>query len=313
MRNRSLGSTVLAAALFSAGPTRASDPTAEALYREGRAAAQAQDYRLACEKFRESQRREPAPGTLLNLADCEEKQGLWTASMAHFRAAERGFRANDERIPYARERASALDARIPKLTLRFAPDAEATSVSLDGAPIAEPSAPLRVDPGEHTVVATSPTRGETRLTISVREGEARVVDLPPSSAAAVPAPMAEPQISQERRPPREGSRLSLPTPALVAFGLAGAGLVVGVGTGAAALDTASDVRRQCPGRLCTSQESVDDASRGRTFATVSTVGFLVAIAGAAVGTYFVLRPTSKTNVAPASYGGSPGLSLSGEL
>ncbi|NOU28880.1 MAG: hypothetical protein HOO96_13330, partial [Polyangiaceae bacterium] len=48
---------------------------AETLFREGRKALEAGDYAVACAKFAESQRIEPAPGTLLNLAGCEERSG----------------------------------------------------------------------------------------------------------------------------------------------------------------------------------------------------------------------------------------------
>ncbi|MFO0567610.1 MAG: hypothetical protein U0263_18270 [Polyangiaceae bacterium] len=48
---------------------------AEALFNAGRDAVKAGDYPTACAKFRESNRLDPAPGTVLNLADCEEHLG----------------------------------------------------------------------------------------------------------------------------------------------------------------------------------------------------------------------------------------------
>ena len=41
----------------------AADPMAEQLYQEGRKAAAAKDWDVACRKFKESHDREPAPGT----------------------------------------------------------------------------------------------------------------------------------------------------------------------------------------------------------------------------------------------------------
>ena len=50
------------------------DPAAaEALFTEGRKAFDAGDYRIACARFAESQRLDPAVGTLINLAACNEK------------------------------------------------------------------------------------------------------------------------------------------------------------------------------------------------------------------------------------------------
>ena len=57
-------------------------PVAEALFREGKAAMASGDYERACAKFRASEDIESAPGTLFNLAECEEKRGriatAWT-------------------------------------------------------------------------------------------------------------------------------------------------------------------------------------------------------------------------------------------
>jgi outer membrane protein assembly factor BamD (BamD/ComL family) len=67
--------------LLLSAPARA-DESAESLYQQGRDAAQAQNWELACKKFKESHDREPAPGTLLNLGDCEEHQSKLVAPSA---------------------------------------------------------------------------------------------------------------------------------------------------------------------------------------------------------------------------------------
>src|SRR5262249_26050543 len=56
---------------------------ADALFKEGRAAFDKGDYPTACAKFEASLVVDPAIGTLLNLAVCEEKIGKLVASRKH--------------------------------------------------------------------------------------------------------------------------------------------------------------------------------------------------------------------------------------
>src|SRR5688572_12073921 len=86
----------------------------EQLFREGRAAMQAQDYDRACTKFAESFAKEPAPGTSLNLGECEEHRGRLVAAYDAFMTAASGF-TNAEKQKYATNRAEALDKKIPRL------------------------------------------------------------------------------------------------------------------------------------------------------------------------------------------------------
>src|SRR5262249_55537702 len=70
------GPLALALAITATSSTALSqtrDPAAaEALFRQGRQAMEAKDFATACPKFAESQRLDPAVGTLMNWATCEE-------------------------------------------------------------------------------------------------------------------------------------------------------------------------------------------------------------------------------------------------
>src|SRR5687768_2981870 len=63
----------IAISAASAGAEPRDAAAAEALFRQGRQAADAGDHAKACEKFKESNRLDPALGTVFNIADCEEK------------------------------------------------------------------------------------------------------------------------------------------------------------------------------------------------------------------------------------------------
>src|SRR4051812_25624340 len=79
----------------------ARDPAAgEALYRAAKESAKRGDWEKACAQFAESQRLDPAPGTLVNLADCEEHRGLVTSAWTHFTEVETQFKAGDARTAY---------------------------------------------------------------------------------------------------------------------------------------------------------------------------------------------------------------------
>jgi tetratricopeptide (TPR) repeat protein len=104
--------TLMPALGLADGPDSAS---AEALFREGRTAAEAGHYALACSKFEDSYRIEPAPGTLLNLGDCEENQGHLTRALEHFRQLRDQLPATDDRKPIAAARARAIEQRESKV------------------------------------------------------------------------------------------------------------------------------------------------------------------------------------------------------
>src|SRR5262249_38295747 len=71
------------------GRARADIASAEALFREGRELLAGGKVAEACLKFTESQRQDPSPGTLLNLAACHVKQGKAASAWAEFLAAKR--------------------------------------------------------------------------------------------------------------------------------------------------------------------------------------------------------------------------------
>src|SRR5689334_21766297 len=107
MIRRSLVAPVFAVALFALPRAAHAVPTeGERLFREGGAAMQDMDYDTACARFAESQRMEPAPGTSLNLFDCEERRNHLIASREAFANAAAAFTTGDKK-GYASGRAEA--------------------------------------------------------------------------------------------------------------------------------------------------------------------------------------------------------------
>lgn len=303
----------------------AADPIAERLYNDGRRAAEAKDWDRACQLFQESQNREPAPGTLLNLADCEENRGKLLAAAAQFHMASRLFQPGDARIQYATERAAQVQQRVARLRIVLRGEG---SVECDGAPVDQASLDTFVpmDPGEHVLVVRSAGRADTRSTILLGEGEAREVELsstPEAPAgttmpvsASPSAPSAPPPPRVEVAPPAgrdEPSRL----PAYAAFGIGAVGLGAGIATGLLALGAAGEVVDHCPNRQCATPAKMsaanDAAARARGMSLASTIGFGVGLGGAAAGVLLLLLPSKGPALAPAVGAGSVGMTMGGTL
>ncbi|HLK41607.1 MAG TPA: hypothetical protein VKU41_32890 [Polyangiaceae bacterium] len=272
------------------------DPlTADALFREGRKAADAGDYASACPEFAESLRLDPAPGTLLNLADCEEHQGKIGSAWSHFRQLLDMLPLGDPRAVFAREHADSLDKRVPRLTIAVAEGAPAgTRVLRDDVELGAPTLglPLPADPGRHVIVAKVSGRADAALTIDLAEGETRQVTLAvgaPLSASGAPPREATPQTA-------EGGFASGATPwpwvaAAAGVGFIGAGGVFGV----AALSKKSASDQDCARGICSSPSGVDDYEDATTFAHVADVCFGVGLAAIGVAAYLVLttRPAAR--------------------
>src|ERR1700677_3205499 len=129
--------------------------TADKLFREGRAAADAGDFGTARDRFMESERLDPAPGTLLNIAECELHLGQLVNAREHFELAASGFPKGDNRRTIAAGRASQIEKRLAHVTLHLPPDAPpGTVVARNGVPV-EASAlgqPMLADPGNLEIV-----------------------------------------------------------------------------------------------------------------------------------------------------------------
>ncbi|WP_234022697.1 tetratricopeptide repeat protein [Sorangium cellulosum] len=302
------GAVLLASPGASAQPR---DPAAaEVLFDAGRAALQAKDYETACAKLRESYELDPAPGALLNLADCEEKRGKVATAWSVFRQLARDLPATDDRRPIAQARAAALEGRVPRLVIRLAPGAPAgTAVQRGGLPVGAGSlgTPLPVDPGEIQVTATAPGRTLKTFTVRLAEGEQVELLVAPEEPAAAGGG-AGPAL-----PPKEAPGEAGGFPWRTAGWISGGVGVVGIGLGAvfglSAIAKKGDAEDYCDGSNRCTQRGIELQEQGVTFGTISTVAFVAGAAALGAGAVLVLTAPSpaQTSSAPrATLGVVPG-------
>jgi hypothetical protein len=262
---------------------------ADALFQAARAEFDRGDFASACEKFAESHRLDPAPGTLLNLALCHEKTGRIASAWEGFRQV--ADMLHDERVDFARTRSSSLESRLPWLTLHLPNEAtDGVRVFRDGIELGSASLgiPLPVDPGTHTLVVEAPGRLRSTRTISMREAQRQDVtlDLGPDQPVSTPAPPRRPKPASESPPSNDH------TWTWVAGGIGVAGVATSLATGALAVSSKRTLETHCVDRRCDDQ-GLDAANAGRTYATISTVSGAVGILGLGVGTYLLLSPRTE--------------------
>jgi len=288
----------LALALFSAGaraqPRDAA--AAETLFRQGREAADQGDYATACAKFKESNRLDPAVGTVFNIADCEERLGRLATSWTLFQEVTQRLPPSDERYAIAKKRGAALEPRLPRLTIKLSPDAPpAVVIERDGIELGAASLDnsLPVDPGSHEIVVRASGRSPGVFRVALREAEARDVEVNAGPALEAGGSGGSHTVELDR-PPAGGNRT-------LGFVLGGVGLVgVAVGTvsGVMVLGRKSTADDHCPDKRC-DQTGFDAVESGRTLGIVSTTGFIVGGLGLAAGAYFILSSGSGEKAAGA--------------
>lgn len=149
--------TTLFAAVFSVAPPSAfaDEATAEALFQAGKGLMDQKKYSEACPKFEASYKLDPAVGTMLNLADCHEKEGKLAQAWGEWgQARDQAKRENDtKRMDLAVRKQKELDPKVPKLTIKVTGPAQGLDVYRDELQLesAMLGVPLPVDPGAHVV------------------------------------------------------------------------------------------------------------------------------------------------------------------
>jgi hypothetical protein len=288
------------------------DPlAAEALFREARKSADQRDFASACPKFEESQRLDPAAGTLLNLADCEEHINKIASAWLHYQQATDMLGSGDERIELARQRIADLEKKLPKLVLKLTAQApRGTRVYRDGIEVGSASfgVALPMNPGTHDIVVMAPGHPRKAYPAVLAVGQVLELELDPG----VTAP-EEPKTPSPTAPPDTPS-ISNQTLGLVFGGAGVLGVAVGTVTGALAIGRRNEMREHCNDQMACDQTGVDAADSGKTYSTISTASFALGVLGLGAGAYFILtgdeaKAVPTTSVAPLGLAGGGGMSL----
>ena len=162
----------------------AASAAAETLFDKGHEAMKAGDYKTACERFRESDRLEPAVGAKLNLANCEQQRGRYATSLHLFKLVLSQLPPSDDRVPIARERVKELDAKVPTVTFELVPGDYRDVTVKEGDLVLRAASfgvPLPFDPGEHQFVVEAPGHKWRRYKIALEVAERRILKVHPGS------------------------------------------------------------------------------------------------------------------------------------
>jgi hypothetical protein len=336
------GTMALAAVVFARGAgadTPTNEVAAQALFDDAKASMQRGDYASACPKLEESQRLQPAGGTLLFIGLCLEGAGktatAWTRFNEALSMARRDARTDRERV--AAEHIAALAPKLTRIDV-VVPDADKAVASLrvsrDGedVPAAIWGTPIPVDPGSHEVRVTAPGR---------KAWKANVVTAGEGATATITVPVLEPDTEAPGPPASAPSLAPVPAPAslpvtppspaetgstgrgqrILALAMGGAGVVgLGIGSyyGVSALSRKNEenAANGCPNGssgacysngVTISREAVNDG----TIASIALGVGAAAVVGAAVLWLTAPSGAPSVSVTPTVGRSSAGVGLAG--
>jgi hypothetical protein len=281
---------------------------ADALFREGRQALANGQYAAACDMLTRSYELDPAPGTQLNLAECEALRGRVASAYLLFRAVEQQLDPNDVRAPIAKSKREAAESRLPRLVVKLPDNAPAdTRVRISDRTFtpAELREPLIVDPGVVELTVLAPGHVTQTIRVAMEESKTTTVEgalvveaagQPPPAALLRDARPARPPTANGAAPAHDGRHEP-------SKGIAGAFLGVGIGgcllggiAGIVTLDAKRTNQAHCDAATQSCDASGRDAAnRGVLFGALATTGLALGAVGVGVGTYLLVRKDREPN------------------
>jgi hypothetical protein len=304
---------------------------AKALLAEGKLAE-------ACKRFEESYETDPAIGSLMNLADCLERDGRIASAYGRWsESVELTGRKKDERVDYARQRRDALKPKLSFLTIQVSGSGEGLEVYRGNTKLTSGAfgIALPTDPGDAVVQVV---RGDAVLwerKVVLKESESATVLVDLGEIARVNPPPVKKRVDRAEGGTGQGTTQpeSFWGPQRIAglaiMGVGVAGAAIGFTFGGLASSKSGDIEDGCTSgetRFCTAagRDAVEEA---KLFADVSTYSLVASGVIAAVGiTVFVTAPSvaseledradapvRRVGLAPLVTPGGAGISIQGEL
>jgi hypothetical protein len=268
---------------------------AEVLFRDGRKLASEGKVAAGCEKLAESQRIDPKLGTLLNLADCHEKEGRTASAWAEFTEAASVATNTDqeERAQFAKTHAADLERRMSRLSIEVTAPILEMRIALNERTIrlAAIGSHIPVDPGEYAIKVTAPGKKPWSERISIAPG-------PSTKKLSIPALKdddieADPSSPSDPPSSASGGLSPLFIAGMITAGVGLGGLGVGTGFGLRTLSKASDAEQSCKGAVCT-PAGLEANHAAYTSAAISTIAFSAGFAFSAAGAVLmILKAPSK--------------------
>jgi serine/threonine-protein kinase len=323
--------------LLCASTAQAQDKAAaEALFDQGLRLMKQNSFPEACPKLEESQRLDPAVGTLLYLGECYERVGKVASAWATFReAASLAMTSNQaDRARVASGRAQELEPKLSRLSVELAPDV----ARIDGVVVKrgnqriEPSlygTPLPVDPGEYKIEVSAPGYETWSTPIKVEAGGASasvrvpgLVKAPESAATPGPAFKTAPTTTTAPPPPLTKPEQGLTTQQSLGIVVGAVGLVgVGIGSyfGVRAIKRNGDADQYCSPTptVCQDQRGVSLSNDARHDATASNIAFAAGAVLLGTGTVIYLtggrRDADRVALVPVLAPGAAAASVSGRF
>ena len=307
---------------------------ATALFYEARNLMQKGNFKDACPKLEESLRLDYGIGTEFNLADCYEKIGKTASAWSGFLnvASQAKTQNQAQREKVARDRAKALEPKLPKMIIDVPAPPPGIEVKRDGVVVGNAAwgTAVPVDPGTHKVVVTAPNKQPWETSVSATESNTTRVTVPrelpnaPVAAAVVapvpttahtakpaspPATAAAPSAQTTHtqttvtEPAPSNAPSDFPEPVVernntqrtigwVASGVGLVGLGVGAGFGINSMAKRKESNEHCDGNLC-NQTGVDLRDDAIRSGNVSTIATIAG--GAALVGGIILLVTAPNN------------------
>jgi hypothetical protein len=271
---------------------------AEALYEEARALMKQGKLDQACPKLKQSYDLDPGGGTLLNLAECYEKQGKLASAWSSFNEARVQAQrdARPERVEYAKKHIAAIEPKLSKITIEVPSDATTPGlrVLLDGAELGSAAwnVGVPIDPGMHELAASAPSKLSFDKKFEIAAASASTTLTIPKledAPVAVGASAARPVDQDVQKKPVPGETSASNSSRTVGYVLLGAGVVgIGVGSyfGLHSFSKWKERKDDCVNGCTADAKTAGDAARSS--ALVSDIGFGVGLIAAGVGTYLIL-------------------------